>query len=148
MRVFGRCPPAAAPAPVTSGEALDFNESPDSRFFYYRRGRAIPGIWRKPASGGEAGLVSGTETTFSRYWQLVKDGIYFVDPSGEPPALKYLHLTANRTQQLATLGSGLVIGPRGLTVSPDGRWILFTREDLTFSDIMLIEVSNDGLDNP
>lgn len=120
-------------------EALDVTESPDSRFFYYRKGRATPGIWRSPASGGKPDLVSGTETTFSRYWQLVKDGIYFVDPSGRAPALKYLNLTANHAQQLATLGTALVVGPRGLTVSPDGHWILFTREDLSFSDIMLIE---------
>jgi len=48
-------------------------------------------------------------------------------------------LSKNRTQTLATLGTGLVVGPRGLTVSPDGRWILFTKEDLALSDIMLIE---------
>ncbi len=133
--------PAAggSPAFITSGERLDVTESPDSRFLYYRKGRATPGIWRSPTSGGEPVLVPGTETTFSRYWQLVQDGIYFVDPSGDSPALKYLDLTANRVQQLATLGTGLVVGPRGMTVSPDGNWILFTREDLTFSDIMLIE---------
>jgi serine/threonine protein kinase len=128
-----------SPTLIRSGEALDVTESPDSRFLYYRKGRAVPGIWRSPISGGKSDLVPGTETTFSRYWQLVKDRVYFVDPSGEQPALKYLDLTANRTQQLATLGTGLVVGPRGLTVSPDGHWILFTREDLTFSDIMLIE---------
>jgi serine/threonine protein kinase len=128
-----------SPSRVASEEGLDVAESPDSRFVYYRKGRAIPGIWRIPASGGSSGLIPGTETTFSRYWQFVKDGVYFVDPSAEPPVLKYLDLMANRTQPMATLGTGLVIGPRGLSVSPDGRWVLFTREDLSFSDIMLVE---------
>jgi eukaryotic-like serine/threonine-protein kinase len=128
-----------SPSPVASEEALDVTESPDGRFVYYRKGRAIPGIWRRPASGGSPGVVAGTETTFSRYWQFARGGIYFVDPSGEPPVLQFLDFAANRIQQLATMGTGLVIGPRGLTVSPDGRWILFTREDLSFSDIMLIE---------
>jgi Tol biopolymer transport system component len=124
---------------VTDDEGLDIAESPDGQFLYYRKGRSVPGIWRLPASGGQPALISGTETTFSRYWQLAKGGIYFVDPSGEPPALKYLDLIAGHAPLLAKLPAGLVVGPRGLTISPDGRWILFTREDLTFSDIMLVE---------
>jgi len=128
-----------SPKLVTGGEALDFTESLDGRSYYYRKGRATPGIWRSESSGGTASLVPGTEAVFSRYWQIIQDRLFFVDRSAERLAIKSLDLSKNRTQTLATLGTGLVVGPRGLTVSPDGRWILFTKEDLALSDIMLIE---------
>jgi DNA-binding beta-propeller fold protein YncE len=50
-----------------------------------------------------------------------------------------MDLATKRTKQLATVPRGLVVGPRGLAVSPDGRSILYTHEDLTLGDIMLIE---------
>jgi len=128
-----------SPKLVTGGEVLDFTESLDGRSYYYRKGRATPGIWRSESSGGTASLVPGTEAVFSRYWQIIQDRLFFVDRSAERLAIKSLDLSKNRTQTLATLGTGLVVGPRGLTVSPDGRWILFTKEDLALSDIMLIE---------
>jgi hypothetical protein len=87
-------------------------------------------------------MLPGTESTFSRYWQLVQNGIYFASGAGDATLLKHLDLSSNRIHSIAKLGSGLVIGPRGLSVSSDSQYFLFTREDLSFSDISLIENLN------
>jgi hypothetical protein len=42
-------------------------------------------------------------------------------------------------RRVATLERAIKQGPPGLEVSPDGRWLLYTRVDQSGSDIMLMD---------
>src|SRR5438552_88388 len=42
---------------VTRQGGFEGFESADGRFFYYAKGRAMPGIWRAPVAGGDESLV-------------------------------------------------------------------------------------------
>jgi len=97
------------------------------------------GIWRRGVSEGESGLVRGTERQqLFRYWGLARGGIYFVE-GPQHPVVQFLDLATMRTRPLAAIRSAIQRGPRGMAVSPDGSEFLYVEDDLTLSDIMLIE---------
>jgi len=52
---------------------------------------------------------------------------------------EYLFATSRAERRVATLERSIKRGPPGLTISPDGHWILYTRIDQSGSDIMLLE---------
>jgi serine/threonine protein kinase len=127
------------PVRVTADSLFDVAESPDGRTLYYTKFGGAPGIWERPAGGGAESRVAGTEgVQLYRYWQVTRDGIFFVD--GMPnPTLRYLDFRTRAVRAIGALPAKLVRGPRGLGVSLDGSRILYTLEDLTISDIQLID---------
>jgi serine/threonine protein kinase len=123
---------------VSSIGMFDIVESDDGNF-YYTTQRGAPGIWRRPVEGGEATLVPGTEKMgLFRYWQLSPRGIYFAEGPNNP-VVQFLNLKTGARTRLASLGSQLRKGPRGLAVSPDGSSFLYTQEDGGQSDLSLID---------
>jgi hypothetical protein len=89
--------------------------------------------------GGEATLVPGTEKMgLFRYWQLSPTGIYFAEGPNNP-VVQFLNLKTGARARLASLGSQLRKGPRGLAVSPDGSSFLYTQGDGGQSDLSLID---------
>jgi hypothetical protein len=89
--------------------------------------------------GGKATLVAGTEKVgLYRYWQLSPTGIYFVEGPVNP-VVQFLNLKTGSRTRLASLGSHLRKGPRGLAVPPDGSSFLYAHEDERQSDLYLID---------
>src|SRR5437588_765962 len=63
---------------VTKQGGFEGFESADGKYFYYAKGRAMPGIWRVPVAGGEEILVLGQHRAgLWRYWAVTGKGIYF-----------------------------------------------------------------------
>ena len=103
-------------------------------------------LWRVPTSGGVAvkildGVVLGAFAVLDR-------GIYYIDrPAGgggilniDRPAgttrLQYFDLATRRSTTVArNLGNVYL----GLTASPDGRRIFYSRVDSSVDDLMLVE---------
>jgi hypothetical protein len=118
---------------------FDLRESRDGLDFYYVNHTGASGIWRRPVSGGPPTLLKGTEALqLYRYWTLAGNKIFFVAGPGNRVA-QCFDLATGHISRLASIGRGIVRGPRGLAVSPDGSEIIYTSEDLTLSDIMLVE---------
>ena len=91
-------------------------------------------VWRLPASGGIA--VKVLEGVILSSFVVLEGGIYYIDrPSGEA-RLQYFDFATRRSRTVArNLGNvGL-----GLTASPDGRTILYSRMDSSVDDLMLVE---------
>jgi hypothetical protein len=91
-------------------------------------------VWRLPASGGIA--VKVLEGVVLASFAVIEGGIYYIDrPSGEAP-LQYFDFATRRSRTVArNLGNvGL-----GLTASPDGRTILYSRIDSSVDDLMMVE---------
>jgi WD40-like Beta Propeller Repeat len=127
---------------VTRQGGLEGFESADGKFIYYSKGFGLPNIWRLQVEGGEeTPILELQKTGHGRSWAIVEKGIYFA--SAQTPSssvVEFFNFAMGRVERrVATLERAIKEGPPGLTVSPDGRWILYTRIDQSGSDIMLME---------
>jgi Tol biopolymer transport system component len=130
---------AAGGETVAVGEgAGDLVESSDGQYFYFTHVEA-PGIWRRPVAGGPEALMPGTGgVQMYRYWDLIRDGLFFVDPAPRP-TLRFLDFRRSRVEKIAELSHGLFYGPRALSASPDGKSVVYALQDIVLGDILLIE---------
>jgi Tol biopolymer transport system component/serine/threonine protein kinase len=132
---------AGAPLRVTERGGFSSQESPDGRFLYYTKRRfLLGGLWRIPADGGtETRVLDQLDPEYDRMWALTSKGLFFV--RGERPArglLSFLPFSAHGPMSVAVLDN-LDRSAPGLSVSPDGRWILYPRVDQRNTDILLLE---------
>jgi serine/threonine protein kinase/Tol biopolymer transport system component len=142
------------PIRVRTGDGgIYVTESPDRRFLYYSK-IGVGGVWSIPLEGGQETRV--LENTFEWNWTLAPGGIYFVDYTFKP------HI-ANLAGEASILGEKLVTGrieffdfttrsttpifsierpvPQfgGLTLSPDGKSLLFGQSETDESYITLVK---------
>ena len=138
-----RCPATGGDATViTSGrDAIAPLESYDGKTLYFaERGRHTR---VKTVSLGPNGAVSESESFVEgmppvanqHLWTVAREGIYFV-PDAAPRVVSYFDFATRRTRELFTVDKDL---SDGLSVSPDGRYLLFAQLDEMNSEIMLVE---------
>ena len=129
--------------PVAGGEAVQVTtnigfvalESPDGAYVYYTQTQGAPSaLWRLPVSGGQPvkvleGVIRWAFTVFDK-------GVYYIDqPEGQARLQFYDSATGRSTTVARNLGDVEL----GLTVSPDGRTILFSKVTSSVNDMMLVE---------
>ncbi len=126
---------------VTKQGGFEAFESPDGELLYYTKGRGPGGIWQMTVAGGEerqAPELLGAG--YWRYWAVQEEGVCFVAPvASARPVIKFFSFAMRRVTQLGVLERDPLQEPPGLTVSPDGRWVLYAQADQSISDIMLVE---------
>jgi hypothetical protein len=111
-------------------------ESLDGAYVYYTEttGTIPTALWRLPASGGQP--VKVLEGVVQRAFAVLEKGIYYMNrPSGEA-RLQFFHFASGRSTTVAANLGAIYFG---LTASPDGRTILYTRQDSSVDDLMLVE---------
>lgn len=124
---------------ITFSGGFESMESYDGRYLYYTKGRRVPGIWRMPVSGGKEELLPELNSVERfRYWELRQSGIYFVQ-SYMRPLLEFFDFATRRVVALRPLPVPPTDLVRGLSVSPDGDYLLYTQSDLILQQIMLVE---------
>ncbi|HKQ74121.1 MAG TPA: protein kinase [Blastocatellia bacterium] len=132
--------------PVGSGEAVQITrgggheafESPDGKFVYYSLRPAILGIWRVPVGGGEE--VRLVDQGAQSNWVVLDQGIYFLTSRTNARSnVEFFNFATGRVTQIGEIEKQLNTAGPSLSVSPDGRWFLFSRLDQGGSDIMLVE---------
>ena len=135
-----KMPPTGGPAVrVTHHGGYAAFESPDGKFLYYAKGPTAPGLWRIPTRGGEeTEVISSLEAGYWGYWAVVKDGIYYLNPIAKP-GVDFFNLTTHRTTRVFDLENRPAREAPGLTVSPDGKVILYTQLDRLSRDIIRVE---------
>ena len=123
----------------TKGGGEEAFESADGKFVYWAK-LGVTGIWRVPVEGGEESQVLDVPT--ENLWMLTDQGIYFFDLKNPvEPALKFYSFTAGKTTLLRQFPKDTRVDEisTALSVSPDGRWILYTQLDQSGSNLMLVE---------
>ncbi len=126
---------------VTKQGGFEGFESTDGKYFYYAKGRAMPGIWRVPVAGGEESLVLDKhQAGLWRYWAVTDQGIYFATAEvPSPPLIEFFSFATGKVTQVARLNKPLFKTDPGLAVSPDGQWLLVVQMDENGSDIVMAE---------
>jgi Tol biopolymer transport system component len=130
--------PAAGGTPIqiTQNGGLWPEESPDGKFLYYFRDRAI---WQQDlVKGMERHIADISEN--GEDWHLCGSDICYADRSSPTAGHLVRFNTSNGSQHPTPVDFGPQVGASlGIDVSADGRWLVYTRADSTQSDVMLVE---------
>ncbi|HTB11541.1 MAG TPA: protein kinase [Bryobacteraceae bacterium] len=130
--------------PAQGGEAVQVThnggvaptESPDGKTLYFTKDSGSSGLWKMPVEGGpETKMVADLH----RYNYAVTDkGIYFT-PDGtrdRSASVQFLDFTTGIATQIVKVQKALDLG---ITVSPDGRTLLFAQIGSAGRNLMLVE---------
>jgi Tol biopolymer transport system component/DNA-binding winged helix-turn-helix (wHTH) protein len=113
-------------------------ESPDGRFLYYSKETpGGPALWRMPVGGGEEHEVVAGISDWSTFAPL-NHGVYFIARRGHTAAasIQFLSFADGAITTIIVIAKPVFVG---LTVSPDGKSLLYTQIDQESSDLMLVE---------
>lgn len=134
--------------PATGGEAIQLTrdggfaprESPDGRFLYYTKSLAATSLWRVPLGAGQATKVLDGLSNYVNM-AIVDGGIYYVPAHDSAVgSIRFLNFANNRITTIASFQRPLSSDESGgLSVSPDGRSILYTQVEQAGSELMLVE---------
>src|SRR5262245_55093643 len=116
-------------------------ESPDGRWVYFTQDRGSSSIWRMPTAGGaEEPVFDFHQKNYSRVWAITGEGVYFaVASSNTQSAIKFFSFSTRTEKTIAEIDNILPSSVSGLTISPDGRFLLFPLFAKRGSDLMMIE---------
>jgi Tol biopolymer transport system component len=122
---------------ITKNGGFEAFESADGKYVYYAKRE--PGIWRVATSGGDETRV--LEQGVWGYWTVFSEGICLLTQrGGSPSTLEFFNFRTSQTRVIGQLPHVRTFGGSpGLSVSADGRWILYRQVDQDDSDIMLLE---------
>ena len=120
-----------------SGQVSSASLSPDGQWLYFVRNEGIDGLWRMPAGGGPEERVVSALWRFN--YAVTKTGVYYVS---RPPqrerrgSVHYLDFATKRDTEIAPINGPVDLG---LAISPDGRYLLYSKLDHIGADLMLVE---------
>jgi Tol biopolymer transport system component len=127
------------PVRITNAGAWRAMESHDGEWLVYSRptraGKRFESLWKKSLRG-QAAEVQVIDSIYLEQWTLDKDRLWYKAPSPSGPELRRRSLTNG-----ADVLVGRVLVPSlpetPLSISPDGRFLLFTQNDNSGTDLML-----------
>jgi Tol biopolymer transport system component/DNA-binding winged helix-turn-helix (wHTH) protein len=135
-----RCPASGGDAIALSKDIDGFSpqESFDERTIFFASHESKP-MLKKVLSPGQPATESEVDglPRLSNYslWSLSPGGIYFV-PADAPKSVRYFDFAS---KQIRTIFEADKDFGSGLSVSPDGRWIMYSLVGDVNSDIMLVD---------
>ena len=112
-------------------------ESSDGKEVYYQKFNGDSDVWKVPVAGGEETRVLGPAGGFQ--FAVVAGGIYFNEPLGNAEGIK-----GRTSLKFFSFAKGIAEKVFDISVSPDGRYVLFSQWDPFVSDLMLVENFADG----
>jgi len=131
--------------PATGGDAVGLSAKPGSyawesydgeTLYFANLGEKLSVHMVSPQPGGTESLLEGMPALHdSSLWTVVPRGIYFV-PADAPKSVRYFDFATKQVHQIFEVNKGF---QDSLSVSPDGRWILYTQADPDSANIMLVE---------
>ncbi len=135
-----RCPASGGDALALSKDMDGFSpqESFDGKTVYFashEEKSTLKKVALPPQPGTEAEVDGLPPLSDSGLWVLSPGGVYFVSADA-PRSLHYFDFDRKQVREIFTLDKEFV---SGLSVSPDGRWILYSQEGDVNGDIMLVD---------
>jgi serine/threonine protein kinase len=132
-------------APVAGGPPIQVSpgpgempiESPDGAYVYYTESvdpSTPSALWRVPVAGGAAEKI--TDGVAAATFDVLDSGVYYIERDTTSTRLTYFDLA---TRKPTTVASNIGNVDFGLSVSRDGKAILYSRVDSLVNDLMLVE---------
>jgi Tol biopolymer transport system component/DNA-binding winged helix-turn-helix (wHTH) protein len=132
------------PVQVTKNGGFAPLEAPDGESIYYTK-FDDHGVWQVPVVGGEEVKILQDEP-FRGYWgyfAVGHDGLYFVGDTGtggkRQAGIKFYDYGTKKITNICDMEKAPYEGAPGLSVSPDGRYILYVQLDEARNNLMLAE---------
>jgi Tol biopolymer transport system component len=114
-------------------------ESHDGKEIFYMKLTSPRSVWRRPLEGGIESLLFEAPIR-QRGFTLWEDQILYLRQDPQRAWVEAYNVETGEITTLADLGAGTRLGGYGRhTVSPDGRSIVYTREDGGGSDILMVD---------
>lgn len=124
---------------ITAGGGFLAQESPDGARLYYAR-LEEPGIWRLPASGGEAERVlSDLDLPDWGSWVVADHGIYYLRRG--PTTIAFADFDGAEPRSVYTPPKQIPFLGRALSLSADGRSLLFSMIDHSDDEVMTVDLA-------
>jgi len=133
-----RCPSEGGDAVLLSkGAGYGPQESFDGKAVYFSREVAGHTVLKRVSleARGTESVVEGLNVSWGPNWVVARNGIYY-QPAEDHDTLQFFDFASKKKRQVLTVQKGLLVG---LSVSPDGRWILYSEFGAVTGDIMLVE---------
>ncbi len=121
---------------VTHGGGIAPTESPDGKTLYFAKNIGADGVWKMPVEGGPETKVV---PSLHRYNYAVTDkGIYFTPDAtrDQSASVQFLNFATGIATPVVKVQKPLDLG---ITVSPDGRTLLYAQIDSAGRNLMLVE---------
>lgn len=123
---------------VTTGGGMVAIESADGHWLYFTH-YAESGIWRSPLSGGpERRIFDGPPAGNLNYWTLAGDKVYSLSEHGDQFTLQRIDPETGRAQVVYSLKHNPTPFA-GMSLTPDGKRIIFAELARTSSGLTLVE---------
>jgi Tol biopolymer transport system component len=140
VRIYRSPADGGSAVQLSLGDQTGALESFDGKAVYFtdetRLGRHV-GFAKisEPLVANES-IVEGMPSIWSTdVWTVTEGGIYFV-PEDSPRSIRYFDFNTKQVRQIFDVEKDF---DSGLSVSPDGRWILYSQVDAHGGDIMLVD---------
>jgi Tol biopolymer transport system component/DNA-binding winged helix-turn-helix (wHTH) protein len=135
-----RCPAAGGDAIALSQDidAVNPQESFDGKTLYFASHRSKSTLKRLTLSGqpgSESELDGLPRVRDAKVWVLFPGGIYFV-PAEAPRSLRYFDFATKKIRPIFEVDKDF---GSGLSVSPNGRWIVYSQTSEVNGDILLVD---------
>jgi Tol biopolymer transport system component len=134
-----RCPVkgGAAEELPTHEHTLRPAESADGAYLYFASREVNFQLQKISLADPKLGLQTEATPRLLQWtlWQLVTGGFYFV-PNDAPRTMRYFDLASHKAKDVFTLEKDF---DDGISVSPDGRYILYSQADEQSEEIMLMD---------
>ncbi|HXG72450.1 MAG TPA: hypothetical protein VNJ04_17745 [Gemmatimonadaceae bacterium] len=110
--------------------------SPDGKWLYFTKNDGAGGVWRMPIESGDEARV--IDSVFRYNFAIGKDGVFWVPglAADRTSSIRFLDTTTGVATELIRIEKPVDLG---LSISPDGRTLLFTQLDYASQDLMLVE---------
>jgi Tol biopolymer transport system component/DNA-binding winged helix-turn-helix (wHTH) protein len=143
-QVWKRTLDGGEPVQVTKNGGFAPLEASDGKSIYYTKFDE-PGAWQVPVVGGDESKILLNEPP-QQYWGYFapgRDGLYFIGEAGSPgnpkPGFKFYNFATKKISIICDMDKNPYQGAPGLSVSPDGHFLLYVQLDEAGSNLMLAE---------